>query len=242
MCPSAAGAALFVPVYCSFVRRLRRLGDPRVRRRVRDAAAAELLGRPRSLAAVATLTAAMVLVGVAYYADTLSSVPTALWPLYADSAVATTLCLVSLVTLAPAVVSGVPLSSASTSRPLAYLYTLSFVWLVQFGVWPLVSLNLAFDAYVSAPAAWVYYWGVLGTHLLFVGVALLFPAFGRTTPGALGLALCLGVANVVVDYGLGYHPPLLYEPGATLAGATLAIAVFAVWLASRSFRRLDATT
>lgn len=211
-----------------------------MRRRVRDAVAVELLGRPRSLAVVAALAAAMALVGVVYYADTLLSVPLVLWPLYADSAVATMLCLVSLATLVPTVVSGMPLTSVSTSRPLAYLYTLSFVWLVQFGVWPLVSLNLAFDAYVSAPDAWVFYWGVLGTHLLFVGVALLFPTFGRTTPGALGVALCLGVANVVVDYGFGYHPPLLYEPGATLVGATLGLSVFAVWLASRSFRRLDA--
>ncbi|MFC6771082.1 DUF1405 domain-containing protein, partial [Halorubrum pallidum] len=42
----------------------------------------------------------------------------------------------------------------------------------------------------------------------------------------------------VVDYGFGYHPPLLYEPGPVLAGATLALAVGAVALASRSFRRL----
>ena len=224
----------------TLVSHLRRLGDARVRRRVRDAAAAELLGQPRSLTAVVALTTAMVGIGVAYYLDTLLSVPVVLWPLYADSAVATTLCLISLVTIAPTVVAGAPLTSVPATRGRAYLYTVSFVWLVQFGVWPLVSLNLAFDAYVSAPDAWVYYWGVLGTHLLFVGIALLFPTFGRTTPGALVVALCLGVANVVVDYGLGYHPPLVYEPGAILAGVTLGIAVFAVWLASRSFRRLDA--
>ena len=219
---------------------LRRLGDTRVRRQIRDAAAAELLGRPRSLAVVAVFTAAMVAIGVAYYVDTLSSVPIVLWPLYADSAVATALCLLSLATLVPTVVSGAPLSSVPMTRPRAYLYTIAYVWLVQFGLWPLVSLNLAFDAYVSAPDAWVYYWGVLGTHLLFVGIALLFPAFGRTTPGALVVALCLGVANVIIDYGFGYHPPLLYEPGVVLAGVTLAIAVFAVWLANRSFRRVDA--
>jgi len=82
---------------------------------------------------------------------------------------------------------------------------------------------------------------VLGTHLCFVGLArCCSPAFGRTTAArALGLALALAVGNVALDYGAGYHPPLLYEPGLLLAGATLAIGVGSVWLANRSFRRLD---
>lgn len=185
------------------------------------------------------LTAFMFLVGVDYYAGTLGDVPTPLWPLYADSAVAVALAALSLATLLPTVGSGGRVTEAPTNHALAYLHTLAFVWLVQFGVWPLVSLNLAFESYVTAPNAWIYYWGVLGTHLCFVGLALLFPAFGRTTRGALATALALGVANVVLDYGLGYHPPLLYEPGLGLAAATLAIAVGSVWLADRSFRRLD---
>ncbi len=181
----------------------------------------------------------MLLVGIEYYVPTLPEVPTVLWPLYADSAVAVGLALLSLATLLPTVGSGESVDDVPTNRPLAYLHTLAFVWLVTFGLWPFVALNLAFEAYVSAPDAWIYYWGVLGTHLCFVGLALLFPAFGRTTPGALALAAALGIVNVVVDYGLGYHPPLLYEPGIGLAAATLAITLFAVWLAGRSFRRLD---
>ena len=221
------------------LRRLRTLKNPTTRDRVRAAVAEELLGTPRSLAAVLGLTSFMFLIGVDYYAATLSDVPTVLWPLYADSAVAVALGALALATLLPTVGSGDDVSDVPTNRALAYLHTLAFVWLVQFGLWPLVSLNLAFEAYVTAPNAWVYYWGVLGTHLCFVGLALLFPAFGRTTRGALAAALALGVGNVVVDYGLGYHPPLLYEPGVTLAIATLAIAVFSVWLADRSFQRLD---
>ncbi|MFC5278724.1 DUF1405 domain-containing protein [Halorubrum rubrum] len=220
--------------------RLRRLRDRAVRRRVRDAIAEELLGDPRSLAVVFALTAFMFLIGVDYYAGTLGEVPTVLWPLYADSAVAVALGALSLATLLPTVGSGEPVTETPTNRPLAYLHTLSFVWLVQFGLWPLVSLNLAFESYVTAPDAWIYYWGVLGTHLCFVGLALLFPAFGRTTRGALAVAGALGVANVVVDYWAGYYPPLLYEPGVGLALATLGIAGLCVWLASRSFRRLDA--
>ena len=220
-------------------RRLRRLRRPAVRRRVRAAIAGELLGTPRSLAAVGAFTAFMLAVGIAYYAPTASEVPVVLWPLYADSAVAVALGGGVLLALVGTVRRGGDVTAdAPVSRGLAYLHTLAFVWLVQFGLWPLVSLNLAFADYVAAPDAWIYYWGVIGTHLLFVGLALLFPAFGRTTRGALATALTLGVANVALDYGLGYHPPLLYEPGPLLAAATLAIAVGSVVLASRSFRRL----
>ncbi|GAB7008494.1 hypothetical protein JCM31271_04370 [Halorubrum trueperi] len=220
-------------------RRLHRLRRAAVRRRVRAAFAEELLGTPRSLAVVLAFTAFMFAVGVGYYAPTAADVPPWLWPLYADSAVAVALGGLVLLTLVPTVRdAGSAVDDAPTSRPLAYLHTLAFVWLVQFGLWPLVSLNLAFGEYVAAPDAWIYYWGVLGTHLCFVGLALLFPAFGRTTRGALTLALALGVVNVVIDYGIGYHPPLLYEPGALLASATLTLAVVAVALASHSFRRL----
>ncbi|EMA68966.1 hypothetical protein C461_05027 [Halorubrum aidingense JCM 13560] len=228
------------PIGRSIRRSIRRLRDPTIRGRVRAAVAAELLGTPRSLGVVLVLTGFMFAVGVGYYAPTAGSVPPWLWPLYADSAVAVALGAVVLLRLVPTVRAGEPVTADEPgSASLAYLHTLAFVWLVQFGLWPLVSLNLAFDAYVAAPDAWIYYWGVLGTHLCFVGLALLFPAFGRTSRGALTLALALVVVNVVVDYGFGYHPPLLYEPGPPLAGATLAIGVGSVWLAGRSFRRLN---
>jgi len=219
--------------------RLRRLRQRAVRRRVRAAIAEELLGTPRSLAVVCAFTAFMFAVGVGYYAPSADEVPVVLWPLYADSAVAVALGGGVLASVVPTVRRGGSVTAdAPTSRGLAYLHTVAFVWLVQFGLWPLVSLNLAFGQYVAAPDAWIYYWGVIGTHLLFVGLALLFPAFGRTTRGALATALALGVVNAVVDYGLGYHPPLLYEPGPGLAAATLAIAVGSVALASHSFPRL----
>ena len=220
-------------------RRLGRLRRTEVRRRVRAAIAAELLGTPRSLAVVGAFIAFMIAVGIGYYAPTANEVPVPLWPLYADSAVAVALGGGVLAAVAPTVRrGGNVVADTPSSRALAYLQTLAFVWLVQFGLWPLVSLNLAFGRYVAAPDAWIYYWGVIGTHLLFVGLALLFPAFGRTTRGALATALALGVVNAVVDYGLGYHPPLLYEPGPGLAAATLAIAVGSVALASHSFPRL----
>ena len=221
-------------------RSLDSLRDPSVRRRIRAVVAEELLGTPRSLAVVLAFTGFMFAVGVGYYAPTAGEVPVWVWPLYADSAVAVALGGFVLLRLVPVVRSSGRLTTdAPVSRPLAYLHTLAFVWLVQFGLWPLISLNLAFEAYVAAPDAWIYYWGVLGTHLCFVGLAMLFPAFGRTTRGALVTALALVLVNVVIDYGFGYHPPLLYEPGWPLAGATLALGVGAVLLAARSFDRLD---
>ncbi|MFO8115199.1 MAG: DUF1405 domain-containing protein [Halorubrum sp.] len=226
----------------SVLRSLGRLRRPSVRRRVRAAIAEELLGTPRSLGVLLAFVAFMFAVGVGYYAPTAGDVPVPLWPLYADSAVAVALGGAVLLALVPTVrAGGSAVADAPTSRALAYLQTLAFVWLITFGLWPLVSLNLAFSQYVAAPDAWIYYWGVLGTHLCFVGLALLFPAFGRTTRGALAVALALAVGNVVLDYGLGYHPPLLYDPGPPLAGATLAIAAFSVWLAWRSFPRLGGT-
>ena len=219
-------------------RSLGRLRRAPVRRRVRDAVAGELLGTVRSLGVVLGFTAFMLAVGMGYYAPTAGEVPVPLWPLYADSAVAVALGGLVLVDVLSTVRRGERVTDAPVSRGRAYLQTLAFVWLVQFGLWPLVSLNLAFGSYVAAPDAWIYYWGVLGTHLCFVGLALLFPAFGRTTRGALALAVAVVVGNVGLDYGLGYHPPLLYEPGPLLAGATLAIGLGSVWLAGRSFRRL----
>ena len=223
------------------LRTLGRLRNPSVRRRIRDAVATEFLGTPRSLLFVGALTTFMLFVGADYYVETLPTVPVVLWPLYADSAVAVGLALLVLATLLPTVGSGDDLADVPTNRPLAYLQTVAFVWLIQFGLWPLVSLNLTVATYLAAPDALIYYWGVIGTHLLFAGLALLFPAFGRTTPGALILATILVVCNVLVDYGLGYHPPLLYDPGLGLAAATLGIGLCAVLLATRSFRRLDSS-
>jgi len=74
-----------------WLRSLGRLRRAAVRRRVRDAIAEELLGTPRSLAVVLGFTAFMLAVGIGYYAPTAGEVPVALWPLYADSAVAVAL-------------------------------------------------------------------------------------------------------------------------------------------------------
>ncbi|MFA9517095.1 DUF1405 domain-containing protein [Halopenitus sp. H-Gu1] len=216
-----------------------RLRDPDVRRRIREAFARELLGDPRSLTSVLAICAVGILVGGRYYVATMASVPTLLWPLYADSPMALALAMLALATLLPTVGAGEDVIEAPVNRPLAYLHTLAFVWLVKYGLWPLAALHIRPELYLGAPNALISYWGILLTHLAFVGLALLLPAIGRTTRGALALAMGLSLLNDVVDYGFGYHPPLHYEPGFALPTATVVAGVFAVALAARSFRRLE---
>ncbi|SDY13578.1 DUF1405 domain-containing protein [Halopenitus persicus] len=214
------------------------LRDPTVRRRIRDRAAEEFLGDASSLLATLGICAVGVLVGGRFYVATMPAVPTLLWPLYADSPTALALVMLALAALLPTVGSGRAARETPTNRPLAYLQTLAFVWLVKYGLWPLVALNRHADLYLGSPDALASYWGILVTHLLFVALALLLPAIGRTTRGALGLALGLSLCNDVLDYGFGFHPPLRYDPGVVLPVVTVAIGVGAVVLANRSFRRL----
>ncbi|MFB6152214.1 MAG: DUF1405 domain-containing protein [Haloarculaceae archaeon] len=184
---------------------------------------------------------AAVFVGVHFYLPTLPAVDTLLWPLYMDSPVAVLVMALALATLLANL--GRPLDEAAQNRVLAYLHTLAFVWLVKTGLWTALALNLHVGLYFPDP--WNYF-GVLVTHLLFVPEAYLLPHFGRTTRGALAFALALALVNDALDYGLylldagrGYYPPLRYEPGLFLAGATVALSVLSVWLAARAFDRYE---
>ncbi|MDL5362692.1 DUF1405 domain-containing protein [Halalkalicoccus sp. NIPERK01] len=174
------------------------------------------------------------LVGVRFYVETMPAVPTFLWPFYLDSPAALFLATLSLVTLLGNL--GNPLDEVPQNRALAYLHTLAFVWLVKYGLWTFLALNLGFSAYFPD----LYdYWFIVLTHLAFVLEAYLIPHYGRTTRGALGLALAVLLANDVLDYVLGYHPPLRYDPGLVLALATVGLSFVSVWLAARAFDRLE---
>lgn len=187
-----------------------------------------------SLVWLVALNAAAMLVGVRFYVETMPGVFTFLWPLYADSPTALFLVTLSLATLFANL--GRPLEEVAHNRVLAYLHTLAFVWLVKYGLWTVVALHLGFWQYFPSLND---YWFIVITHLAFVLEAYLVPHYGRTTPGALALALVLLLANDLYDYGFGYHPPLEYDPGATLALATVALSVASVALAARAFDRLD---
>jgi uncharacterized membrane protein YpjA len=202
----------------------------------------EYLGNGPSLVTFLALNASAFLVGVSFYVHSdpsLADLPTFLYPLFGDSPTALALATLSIATLLSNL--GRPVSDAPVNRPLAYLHTLAFVWLVKYGLWTALALNLRPDLYVgfSAAALWNY-WGIMFTHLGFVVEAFLIPHYGRTTRGALGFALVALLVNDVFDYGFGYYPPLRYEPGMVLVVATVSLSFLSVGLAARVFGRLDA--
>ena len=175
--------------------------------------------------------AVLTLVGLRFYVDRgLAEVSTFLWPLFADSPTATALATLSFATLLPNL--GRRADEAPTNRPLAYLHTVAFVWLVKYGLWTVLALNIGFSAYF--PDLFGYF-GVVLSHAGFVAVAYLIPRYGTTTRGALATALVLSLANDLLDYGFGLHPPLRYDPGLALPVLTVVLSVAAVGLAWLAF-------
>ena len=212
---------------------------PTLRRPIPRRYAESYLSDGPSLVALLVVTVTALLVGVRFYVETLPEVPTLLWPLYADSPTALALATLSLSTLLPNL--GNRLSEVPTNRPLAYLHTLAFVWLVKYGLWTAIALNRRADLYFGfGPSALYDYWFIIGTHLLFVVLAFGILHYGRTTRGALAVSLVLLLINDLVDYGFGYHPPLRYEPGLFLPVVTVGLSVGVVALAALQFDRFDA--
>ncbi len=196
--------------------------------------AAYYLENAPSLSWLVAGNAALVVLGARWYVGRgLDEVSTFLWPLFADSPMAAGLAALAFATLLANL--GRSIADVPLNRPLAYLHTLAFAWLVKYGLWTAVALNRGFGVYFPDPLA---YWGVLLSHLALVAEASLLPHAGATTRGALGVALVALLANDVVDYAFGYHPPLRYDPGTGLAVASVALSVGTVWAASRAFPRL----
>lgn len=204
----------------------------RVRNPIPERHAREYLERAPSLVWLILTNLAAVLVGVDFYVAGMPEVSPFLWPFYTDSPAALLLMTLSLVTLLPNL--GNRLADAPRNRPLAYIHTFAFVWLVKYGLWTAVALNLGFEHYY--PEIWSY-WGILVTHLAFLLEAFLVPRYAVTTRGALAAALGLLLVNDVVDYGLGLHPPLRYPPGVALPAITVALSVGVVALAWALFDR-----
>jgi uncharacterized membrane protein YpjA len=187
-----------------------------------------------NLVALLLVNGVALLVGVRFYVAEMVETSTWLWPLFADSPVALFLAICSLVTLLPAL--GRSLDAVPSNGVLAVLHTLAFVWLVKMGLWTALALGLGFDQYYPAP--WDFF-GIIATHLAFVGQALLIPYYGKTSRSALGIALALALVNDVLDYGFGLHPPLRYEPGLALPVGTVFLSIAAVGLAAVLFRKRD---
>jgi hypothetical protein len=158
----------------------------------------------------------------------------------------------SIATLLPNL--GRRLRDAPMNLPLAYLHTLAFALLVKYGLWTALALNLRFSLYF--PEVWAYF-GIILTHLAFIGEAYLIPHYGKTTRGALGFALVFMLVGDFVDYGLGatvgcllgspegrcsIYPPLRYEPGLALPVLTVLTTLLTVVLAAYAFDRFDPKT
>lgn len=193
------------------------------------------LGNAPSLGWLLVVNGLAFLVGVRYYVESMPAVSTFLWPMYGDSPMAIALATLSLATLLPHL--GRPVDLAPVNRPLAYLHTLAFAWLVKYGLWTVIALNLRADLYIGFDlAAVTTYWGIVVTHAAFLLEAFLIPHYGATTRGALGLALGLLLLNDLLDYGFGLHPPIRYEPGAVLVVLTVLCTFVAVGAAAAVFR------
>lgn len=186
-----------------------------------------------NLVALLAVNAVALLVGVRFYVRDLPDVPTWLWPLFADSPVALFLAILSLTTLLPTIGRG--LDAVRHNRVLAVLHTLAIVWLVKVGLWTPIALGLGFDLYFPAP--WDFF-GIVLTHLAFLGEALLIAHYARTTRLAIGLALGLALVNDVVDYGFGFHPPLRYDPGVVLPVVSVGLSILAILVAIRVLPKL----
>lgn len=197
------------------------------------------LGNGASLGWLLVVDGAAFLLGVSFYVHSdpsLRDLSSLAYPLFGDSPTALALATLSVATLLPNL--GRRVTDAPSNRLLALLHTLAFVWLVKYGLWTAVALNLRPDLYVGfTPALLWEYWGILLTHLFFLLQAAVIPYYGKTTREALVVALVLLLVNDAFDYGLGLYPPLRYEAGALLAGITVVLSVVAVGYAAWVFDR-----
>ena len=176
------------------------------------------LGNAPSLVWLVGTNLLAVLVGLRFYVAVgpgLGAVPTFLLPLYTDSPTAVLLAAFSLVTLLPNL--GRRAADAPVNLPLAYLHTLAFVWLVKYGVWTAIALNVRPELYFGLTGAALWdYWGIIVTHLAFVLEAAVIPHYGATTRGALAFAL----AALLVTFPVLVFAAL--QLGATVHGLALA--------------------
>ncbi|WP_394354499.1 DUF1405 domain-containing protein [Halobellus ruber] len=197
------------------------------------------LGNPASLGWLLVADAAAFLVGISFYVHSdpsLRDLSALAYPLFGDSPTALALAALSVATLLPHL--GRSLDEVPSNRLLALVHTLAFVWLVKYGVWTAIALNLRPGLYVGfTPTLLWEYWGILLTHLFFLLHAAVIPYYGRTSRGALAAALLLLLLNDAFDYGLGLYPPLRYEAGPLLAGITVVLSFLTVGYAYWVFDR-----
>ncbi len=199
------------------------------------------LGNAPSLVWLLIINGVLFLVGVQYYVKTMPSVSLFLYPWYADSPTAFALGGLALTTLLPSLNLD-SVFDTPQNRPMAYLYTIAVVWMVKFGIWPAVALNIHPNLYIGFNYdSLSSYWGVIASHLFFVVESVLLVRVGRTTRGALALSLVLMLWGDFYDYVLGHYPPIRYTPHLVLPIASVALTFFAVGFAWWSMPKLSSS-
>lgn len=177
------------------------------------------------LALIATL-----LVGIRFYVDSMPSINTFLWPLYIDTPVAIAFAIMSLITTAPFISQ--TLTDVPNNALTALIHTFAFTWLIKYGVWVTIALNIHPLLYITTQqSGWFSYPMIIFSHSLFVILAFMIVTYGKTTRSALLTTLVLLLANDVYDYVFGFHPPIKYTPELTLPLLTTLLTVSTVLLA-----------
>ena len=199
------------------------------------------LTRPASLGWLLIADGVAFLVGVNFYVHSdpsLQAVSPLLYPLFGDSPTALALASLSVATILPFVrcTQFQPLANIPSNHLVSILHTLAFVWLIKYGLWTGIALNLRPDLYIGfTPALLWEYWGILLTHAFFILQAMAIPYYGETSRTALFVAFTLLLINDAFDYGLGLYPPLRYEAGMMLAVITVGLSIVVVLLAADAF-------
>jgi uncharacterized membrane protein YpjA len=199
------------------------------------------LTRPASLGWLLIADGVAFLVGVNFYVHSepsLQAVSALLYPLFGDSPTALALASLSVATMLPYVkrTQPRPLAGMPSNQLVSILHTLAFVWLIKYGLWTGIALNLRPDLYFGFTSALLWeYWGILFTHLFFLLQAMAIPYYGETSRTALLIAFALLLVNDLFDYGLGLYPPLRYEAGMVLTAITVLLSVGVVLLAADAF-------
>ncbi|WP_048075168.1 DUF1405 domain-containing protein [Haloquadratum walsbyi] len=199
------------------------------------------LTKPASLGWLLIADGVAFLVGVNFYVHSepsLQAVSALLYPLFGDSPTGLALASLSVATILPYVKRTQPqlLANMPSNHLVSILHTLAFVWLIKYGIWTGIALNLRPDLYIGfTPALLWEYWGILLTHAFFILQAMTIPYYGETSRTALFIALVLLLSNDVFDYGFGLYPPLRYEAGTILAMITLGLSVAVILLAADAF-------
>lgn len=189
-----------------------------------------LIYTPVRFTILLTALTATLLVGIRFYIDSMPPINTFLWPLYIDTPVAIAFAIMSLMTTAPFISQ--TLTDVPNNTLTAFIHTFAFTWLIKYGVWVTIALNIHPLLYITtAQSGWFSYPMIIFSHSLFIILASIIVTYGKTTRSALLTTLILLLLNDVYDYVFEFHPPLKYTPKLLLPTLTTLLTITTVLLA-----------